>query len=79
MAKVELYINGYFEITFLNPITKEAVEDDTQLGIMDNLQQGEYLIGMEDRTVKNINDLQTVLYTFDLDPTTSMRYEFEEL
>lgn len=79
MAKVELYINGYFEITFLNPITKKPVDDDFQLGIMDNLQQGEYVIGMQDRTVKDINDLETVLYTFDLDPTIAMNYEFDEL
>ena len=79
MAKVELHINGYFEITFLNPITKQPVDDDIQLGISDNLQQGEYLIGMNSRTVKDINDLDNVLYTFELDPTDNVSYEFDEL
>jgi hypothetical protein len=79
MAKVELYINGYFEVTFLNPVTKEPVDDDIQLGIMDNLQQGEYLLGMNSRTVKDINDLDNVLYTFELDPTNNISYEFDEL
>ena len=79
MAKVELHIDGYFEITFLNPITKEALDDDIQLGIMDNLQQGEYVIGMNSRTVKDINDLDNVLYVFELDPTINHTYEFDEL
>ena len=79
MANIELHINGYFEITFLNPITKQPMEDDIQLGIMDNLQQGEYLIGMNSKTVKDINDLDNVLYTFELDPTENTSYEFDEL
>ena len=79
MAKVELHINGYFELTFLNPVTHEPVDEDFQLGIMDNLQQGEYLIGMESRTVKDINDLDNVLYTFDIEPTNNVAYEFDEL
>jgi hypothetical protein len=79
MAKVELHINGYFEITFLNPVTKQPVDDDYQLGIMDNLQQGEYVLGMDSKTVKDINDLDNVLYTFVLDPTVNVSYEFDEL
>lgn len=79
MAKVELYVNGYFEITFLSGSTGEVMEDDYQLGIMDNLQQGEYVISMQDRTVKEINNLDIVLYTFELDPTVNVEYEFDEL
>ena len=79
MAKVELHINGYFEITFLCPHTGKVMDDDIQLGIMDNLQQGEYLLGMSERTVKDINDLDKVLYTFELDPTVNLAYDFDEL
>ena len=79
MAKVELHINGYFEMTFLNAETAEEVDDDIQLGIMDNLQQGEYFISMNNKTVVDINDLDNVLYRFYLDPTVNVSYEFDEL
>ena len=79
MAKVELHINGYFEITFFSGSTGEVMEDDYQLSIMDNLQQGEYVISMNDKTVMDINQLDIILYTFEIDPTTNVSYDFDEL
>ena len=78
--EIEFYVNGYFNMTFQNVHTGETIQEkDIVLGIMDNLQQGEYLIGMESRTVSSIDDLLTPLYKFNIEPTDSVNYEFEEL
>jgi hypothetical protein len=50
-----------------------------RLGILDNLQQGEYIISIDRKLIFDINDLQTPLYKFSLDATDAVDYEFDEL
>lgn len=75
---IELSINGLFDMTILNFHTGEEVEEDIEQGILDNLQQGEYLISIANKTICDINDLQTPLYKFEFDPTDAVEYEFDE-
>jgi hypothetical protein len=77
---VELMINGYFEMTFHNVHTEEEiVEKDIEQGILDNLQQGEYFMGLDSKNVYDINDLNTPIYKFSLDGTDAIEYDFNEL
>jgi len=76
---VQLHINGYFDITFFNIYTgEEIIEDDIKQGILDNLQQGEYVIGFDSGKVFDINDFSNPVYTFKLNVTDSVEYEFED-
>ena len=76
---VEFQINGFYEMSFHNIHTGEEVDQETEQGILDNLQQGEYVISMNDKNVLDINDLQNPVYKFELDPTDAINYEFDEL
>lgn len=76
---IELSINGLFDMSFYNPHNGKEVEEWVEQGILDNLQQGEYVIGINTKTVVDINDMQTVLYTFELEATDAVDYEFDEL
>lgn len=75
-----LNINGSFEIEFyyLNgQLVGNQKDEDILQGIMDNLRQGEYVIGMFGRKVFDINDLGTPLYTFEIFATDAVDYNFE--
>ena len=79
--KIELNINGYFDMTifYLNgKVVGDHKDQDILQGILDNLQQGEYLISLNDKTIKDINNLSETLYTFELDATDALEYEFSE-
>lgn len=75
---IEFGINGYFRMSFINVVTEQPVADWIEKGILDNLQQGEYTIGMASKHVYDINDLQNPVYKFELEATTNLEYEFEE-
>ena len=75
---IALNIKGYFDMTILNFHTKEKVEKDIEQGVLDNLQQGEYVIGINTKTIVDINDLETPLYSFELDPDANVEYDFDE-
>ena len=78
---IQLNINGYFSIEFYylnNSKVGEHKDEDILQGILDNLQQGEYIIGMGSRNVFDINDLLTPIYKFELETTDSVEYDFEE-
>jgi hypothetical protein len=48
------------------------------MGILDNLQQGKYIIGIKSRTIFNINDLLTPLYSFVMEATNNTKYNFDK-
>jgi len=76
---LELNINGYFDFTVCGLGTETPVDNETAQGVLDNLQQGEYIIGMRSRTISDINDLQNPIYSFVLEATSNTEYEFDEL
>ena len=76
---IELHINGYYEMQVFNLHTGERLPEDLELGVLDNLQQGEYFIGINSKTIVSIDDLMTPLYKFDLEATTAVEYKFDEL
>jgi hypothetical protein len=76
---LELNINGYFDFTVCSLGTETPVDNETAQGVLDNLQQGEYLIGMRSRTISDISDLQNPIYSFVLEATSNTEYEFDEL
>ena len=76
---IEFSINGLFDMTIYNYHTETEVEQDIEQGILDNLQQGEYIISIDRKLIFDINDLQKPLYKFSLDATDTVDYEFDEL
>lgn len=74
---IELIISGSLEMTIFDARGYE-VDEETALSIMDNLQQGEYVIGINSREIKDINNLEDALYTFELDATEQTEYDFDE-
>lgn len=77
---IELKVDGYFELTiyYLNGKQVGIHNDkDIEQGILDNLQQGEYLIGINSKTIVDINDMNTPLYTFEIEAGSMTDYEFE--
>ena len=42
--KLELNVQGYFDFTICILDTEIPVENEIALGVLDNLQQGEYMI-----------------------------------
>lgn len=77
MKKPIIIINGYFDLTFFKISGREVMDDKEVEEIITKLQNREYLLGMESRTIKSIDDLDTVLYTFKKTPTTDVNYDFE--
>ena len=76
---IELNVQGYFEMTVCLVGTEVPVEKEIEQGVLDNLEQGEYLIGIRDRTIMDINDLENPIYSFVMESTESSEYEFDEL
>ena len=76
---IELKIDGYFEMFIFNLHTNTEVEEDIEQGVLDNLQQGEYVIGLESKFIYDINDLVNPVYSFSYDLTDSVEYDFDEL
>lgn len=75
---IELRIDGYFEMNIFNKLGRE-VDVETELSILDNLQQGEYLITLSSGKIYDINDFKDYLYTFKIVPTDATEYDFDEL
>lgn len=74
----ELNVQGYFDFTVCILNTEIPVDNDIAQGVLDNLQQGEYVIGIRSRTISDINELQTPLYSFVIEATNNVEYEFDE-
>jgi len=75
---IELSINGLFDMNIFDYYTGRELEKDIEQGVLDNLQQGEYFISISNRTIYDINDLQTPLYKFEFEPTDAVEYDFNE-
>lgn len=75
---LELNIQGYFDFTVCIIGTEIPVDEETAKGVLDNLQQGEYVIGIRSRTISDLNDFQTPLYSFVLEATNNVEYDFDE-
>lgn len=79
MKAIEFNINGLFEMVVINHHTKERMDDLTTLSVLDNLQQGEYVLSLNSNVIYDINDLQTPLYGFSLMATDNVDYDFDEI
>jgi hypothetical protein len=75
---LELNINGFLDFTICTLNTEVPIDEETAKGVLDNLQQGEYVIGIRSRTITDINDLQTPLYSFVIEATNNVEYAFDE-
>jgi len=72
---MEMGINGIVELTFYQN-DEEVTEEEEKL-IKEFLQDGTYLIGLDNKTVVSIDNFQKVLYTFSIDVGDCMEYDFE--
>ena len=75
---LELNIQGYFDFTICILNTEIPIENEIALGVLDKLQQGEYMIGIRSRTIFDTNDLLTPLYSFVMEATNNTEYNFDE-
>jgi hypothetical protein len=71
---LELKINGYFDFTVCTLGTEKPVDNETAKGALCNLQQGEYVIDIRNRTISDINDLQNPVYSFVLEAISNNVY-----
>lgn len=74
---IELNIQGYFSLTICKLGTEIPIEKEFAQGVLDSLQQGEYLLGIRSRTIMDINDLHNPLYSVIIEATENCEYEFE--
>lgn len=74
----EVGINGYFDFTVCILNTEIPTDNETAQGVLDNIEQGEYVINIRDRYIFDINDLYNPLYSFILEATDSAEYNFEK-
>ena len=75
---VELHVNGFFEVTFKDSLTKEVVSEETEKTILENLKNGSYVYGMDTKTVFSLDGF-IPLYTVVLDPTDALNYEWDNI
>jgi hypothetical protein len=79
-VNIELSIQGYFDmdVFYLNGSkVGEHKDQDILQGILDNLQQGEYIIGIAKGHIYDLNDFGEPIYTFTIEATNNVEYEFE--
>jgi len=76
---IELKIDGYFKMVIFSHGTRQPIDREDEQGVLDSLQQGEYLMDIESKTIEDINDLDTPLYSFDIAPQDNVDYDFNEL
>ena len=72
----EISINGYFELTVCILNTEIPVDEETAQGVFDDLELGKYVIGIRTRHILDINNLNNPIYSFVLEATDSVEYEF---
>ena len=75
---VELNVNGFFEVSFIDSLTKEEVSEETEKLILENLNTGSYIFGMDSKTVFSLDNF-IPLYTVVMDATDALNYEWDEL
>ena len=76
---IRLNINGGLILTFLGVYSDDTLEKWVVDGILDNLQNGEYVISLADKTVADINNLNYPLYRFEFEVEDDTDYEFETI
>lgn len=76
---VELQVNGFFELTFIDPVTKKEVSEELEKVILANLQNGTYLFGMDSKNIVSLENLSTNMYEVVIEPTDAVNYEFNKL
>jgi hypothetical protein len=75
---IELNISGYFQMEIYKTNGDLVHEEKELQEILSKLQTSEYVIGMKTGEIRSLDDFSTVLYTFKLDPTDSVEYDFDE-
>jgi len=75
---INLVISGAYEISVRSKYTGIPVEKEIEKGVLDDLQTGEYVLNMTNRTIDSIQDLESV-YSFEIVNTEGVEYEFEEV
>lgn len=73
----ELNINGYFNFTICILDTEIPTDNEIAQGVLDNIEQGEYVINIRDRYIFDINNLNNPLYSFILESTDNVEFNFE--
>ena len=75
---INLVVAGAYEISVCICGTDIPVEREIEKGVLDDLQMGEYVLNMSNRTIDSIQDLEAV-YSFKIVNTEGVEYEFEEI
>ena len=76
---VELNINGNVNLTFKHINSNDEVNSEIEKKILNELQRGNYIIGINDKHVFFIGDLLKPIYSFEIETTDYLEYDFDEL
>jgi len=77
-VNLQVNVNGFFDIKFYYLNSQEVKDNKEKKEILQKLQNCDYVIGFENKTVMSLNNLSKVLYTISLHPTNSVEYDFDE-
>jgi hypothetical protein len=77
---MEVLLDGAIKLFILdvisgNPLNETKSGREIEVGVFDDIEMGNYIIGLRDRTICSIDDLETVLYKFDFE-VVDMEYNF---
>jgi hypothetical protein len=75
---LELYVNGCFEVSFIDILTKEDISEETEKLIFENLNNGSYIFGMDSKTIFSLDNF-IPLYTVIIDSSDDLSYEWDEI
>ena len=78
-VRIHMCVECGYEITVCLPGTTIPVENDVQASVLDNLEQGQYIVSLNEKTISDINDLDAYVYSFTMDPLQGGEIEFCEL
>ena len=77
---MEVLLNGAISLFILDIVSGKPLNEtksgrEIEEGVFDDIELGNYIIGLRDRTICSIDDLETVLYKFDFE-VVDMEYDF---
>ena len=75
---VELEIAGFLGITFTTINGSEVTQKEEKI-ILDNLQKGNYVISINEKTVSDLDNFEKPIYLFDIDNTEGVEYDWDEV
>lgn len=69
-------VNGSINMKEIKDVNGNLVSRETELFIKTNLARYKCVLSLEKKTIKALDDLQTVLYTFEFEEGDDMEHDY---